>query len=226
MNGFLWRRAVLVRVLPLAVFMLLLALRGQAEGGAFGIDARWLYAWQVALVAAVLAWGWRNYGELARQMRPTVREAAWAALVGLLVFVAWIHLDAGWMTLGPPSATFVPLQANGQLDQSLLLVRVLGAVLVVPLMEELFWRSFLMRWVDDAQFERVVPHQLSGKAVVLSTFVFVLAHTQWLAAAIAGLAYALLYRRSGKLWLAIMAHAVTNAALALWVVQGRHWQFW
>jgi len=54
----------------------------------------------------------------------------------------------------------------------------------VPLMEELFWRSFLMRWIQAARFEAVVPQRVGLKAVLLSTFVFVLAHTLWLAAAL------------------------------------------
>jgi membrane protease YdiL (CAAX protease family) len=48
----------------------------------------------------------------------------------------------------------------------------------------------------------------------------------WLAAALAGVAYALLYMRSGKLWLPVIAHAVTNGALGVWVVAERQWQFW
>ncbi len=222
----LMRHAVLVRMVPFVLFMLLLALRGQVGDGMAGLDARWLYGVQVAVVAAALVWGWRSYGELSKQLRPTASEWAIAVAVGLLVFVAWINLDAPWMMLGQASATFVPTNAVGALDWPLITVRVIGAVLVVPLMEELFWRSFLMRWVDDAQFERVAPSSVTAKAIVLSTFAFVLVHTQWLAAALAGLAYAWLYRRSGKLWLAIIAHAVTNAALAIWVLRTSQWQFW
>jgi CAAX prenyl protease-like protein len=93
-------------------------------------------------------------------------------------------------------------------------------------MEELFWRSFLMRWIERAQFEAVPPRQVGFRAVMLSTFVFMLAHTLWLAAILAGVAYALLYIRSGKLWTAVLAHAVTNGALGIWVVATRNWQFW
>jgi CAAX prenyl protease-like protein len=64
------------------------------------------------------------------------------------------------------------------------------------------------------------------RAIVLSTFVFTLAHTLWLAAAIAGLAYALLYVRTGKLWVAVIAHATTNAVLGAWVIATEQWRFW
>ena len=53
-----------------------------------------------------------------------------------------------------------------------------------------------------------------------------LAHTLWLAAIVAGLAYAWLYRRTGSLWIAVIAHAVTNGALGVWVVTTGNWAFW
>jgi uncharacterized protein len=225
MNALL-RRAAWVRVLPFVLFIALLALRGQVEASTPAFDARWLYGLQALLVGAILLILRKDYGELVSQLRPTRSETLWAVLVGLVIFALWITLDAPWMMLGTPAASFVPVDAQGDLDVPLILLRVIGAVLVVPVMEELFWRSFLMRWIDDPTFERVAPASVSLKAVVLSTFIFVLAHPQWLAAAVAGLAYALLYKRSGKLWTAIVAHAVTNAALAAWVISNRQWQFW
>ncbi len=225
MHG-LMRSAVLKRVAPMLVFMVLLALRGWLVDPQAGIDPRWLYGLQVVLVGGLLAWAWREYGELSPQLRPSGGETALAVLVGLGLFVAWIFLDAPWMTIGQASATFKGQTAGGQLDWVMVVMRTLGAVLVVPLMEELFWRSFLMRWVDDPQFERVAPASVTGKAMVLSTFGFVLVHNQWLAAAMAGLAYAWLYKSTGKLWVAIVAHATTNAALAVWVVSTGQWQFW
>jgi CAAX prenyl protease-like protein len=83
-----------------------------------------------------------------------------------------------------------------------------------------------MRWFDDPTFQRVDPRRATRRAILLSTFVFVLVHTLWLAALIAGLAYALLYRATGKLWTAVIAHAVTNGALGLYVVLSGRWEFW
>ena len=207
--------------------MLLLALRGAAPvDGSWGFDTRWLYGATVVVVGALLAWHWRDYGELAPQLRPSAAELALAAAVGLAVFGAWIALAAPWMRLGEPAAAFHPVDAYGQLMWPLIAVRWLGATLLVPVMEELFWRSFVMRWIDDASFEAVPPQRVSSRAIVLATFVFVLAHTLWLAAALAGLAYAWLYRRTGKLWVAIAAHAVTNGALGVWVVATGNWEFW
>ena len=220
-------RAALVRVAPFAAFMMLLALRGMVPAdGSWGIDPRWIYGATVLVVGALLAWFWREYGELVSQTWPTLTETALAVAVGLVVFVLWISLDAPWMKLGEATAGFTPLDAQGRIDWPLVLVRWVGAALIVPVMEELFWRSYLMRWIQSPQFGLVVPQKVGLKAVVLSTFVFMLAHTMWLAAIVAGLAYALLYLRSGKLWLPIIAHAVTNGALGVWVVVTGKWAFW
>jgi CAAX prenyl protease-like protein len=220
-------RAAFVRIAPFAAFMALLALRGllaRVPAGAF--DARWVYGASVLLVGGLLV-GWRReYGELSRQTLPTAAEAALAVAVGLAVFVLWISLDAPWMTLEPTAAPFRPVDAQGRLDWPLIAVRWLGATLLVPVMEELFWRSFLMRWLQGVPFSGVDPRRVGPRAVLLSTFVFTLAHTLWLAAALAGLAYAWLYRRTGKLWLAVIAHAVTNGVLGVWVVATGRWAFW
>lgn len=226
MNG-PFSRAATLRVLPFALFMGLLALRGAAPAdGSWGFDPRWLYALTVVAVGGVLAWAWREYGELSGQNRPAAREAGLAVAVGLAVFVLWIHLDAPWMRLGEPAAGFTPLGADGRIDPLLAAFRLAGAALLVPVMEELFWRGFLMRWLQHPTFEGVDPRAVGLRAVVASTFVFVLAHTLWLAAAIAGLAYAWLYIRTGRLWVAVIAHAVTNAALGVWVLATGNWAFW
>src|SRR5689334_16363574 len=204
-------RAAQARCVPFAAFMVLLAVRGVVPGdGSWGFDPRWLYPITAIVVGALLAWYWREYGELVKQTLPSWAEAALAAVVGLVVFALWIRLDAPWMQLSEPAATFVPIDANGRLLWPLVAVRWIGASLVVPVMEELFWRSFLMRWIRSPRFEAVLPQQVGLKAIVLTTFVFTLAHTLWLAAVIAGLAYALLYVRTGKLWVPVIAHAVTN----------------
>ena len=223
-----FRRSALVRVVPFAFFMAVLALRGLAPtDGSWGFDTRWLYALQAGGTALLLALWWREYGELARQTWPTLRENLLAVAVGVLVFVLWVNLDAPWMTLATAATEpFVPRTPEGALNWPLIAVRIAGAALLVPVMEEIFWRSFLMRWIQHPTFEAVAPAAVGLRAVVLSTFVFVLAHTLWLAAIVAGLAYAWLYIRTGKLWTAVIAHAVTNGVLGVWVVMTGNWQFW
>jgi CAAX prenyl protease-like protein len=229
MNGASMRssRNALLRIAPFGVFMLLLGLRAAAPAdGSWGFDPRWLYAVALLVAGGLLAAFRREYGELARQNWPPRRELALAAAVGIGASLAWTQLDAPWMTLGDASARYAPAGESGRIDALLVAAHWLGAVLVVPPMEELFWRSFLLRWFAQRRFELVDPRHVGPKAIVLATFVFVIAHTMWLAAAIAGLAYAWLYVRSGTLWSPVVAHAVTNAALGLWVVSTGQWQFW
>lgn len=220
-------RAALARILPFVLFMALLAVRGNwPDGGLLGLDGRWVYGISVLAVSGTLAWFWRDYVELARGSFPNWREWLLAVVVGVVVFALWINLAEPWMMLGEPTAGFRPVDAEGLIEWDLVVIRWIGAALMVPVMEELFWRSFLMRWVDRVDFLKVDPRSVSLKAVLLSTAVFTLAHTQWLAAIVAGLAYAWLYRRSGSLWSPIIAHAVTNGMLGVWVVITGHWQFW
>jgi len=223
-----FRRAAWVRATPFAVFIAALALRSWApQDDSWGFDTRWLYALQLLLPAALIAAWWREYGELLRDSLPSLREVALAVVAGLLVFGLWIHLDAPWMTISAGAApAFDATNGSGGIDWPLVAVRLMGAALLVPVMEELFWRSFLMRWVQQPVFEGLAPQAVGLRAVVIATFMFMLAHTLWLAAIIAGLVYAWLYIRSGRLWTAVIAHAVTNAALGVWVVGTGNWQFW
>ena len=218
-------RAAVARAIPFAAFSLMQALRGMwPEDGSGGFDPRWLDGATLLLVAATLAWFWREYGELVRQTLPSVNEAALAVGVGVLVFVLWIKLDG--VRIGGPNAGFVPTDTEGRLIWPLVVLHGVVTALLVPLMNELFWRSFLMRWLHSPQFEAVVPQRVGAKAIVLATFVFTLAHTLWLAASLAGIAYALLYVRTGKLWVPVIAHAVTNVALGVWVIQTQRWGLW
>lgn len=219
-------RAAWARVIPFVLFMVLLAVRGYLPADSTLLDPRWVYGVSVLIVGGSLAFFWREYGELGKGSRLTMRQFLLAVAVGLVVFQLWIELTEPWMMLGEPTASFRPVDADGQLQWGLVVIRWIGAALLVPVMEELFWRGFLMRWIDNPDFEKVDPSEATVKAIALSTLVFMLAHTQWLGAIVAGLAYAWLYRYTRSLWAAIVAHAVTNGVLGIWVVVYGNWQFW
>jgi uncharacterized protein len=215
----------IVRCLPFVVFILALALRGAASEH---VDTRWLYALQAGASALALAVLWHHYSELRADRRAVVRpvQGLLSIGVGLAVFALWIVLTAPWMRLGEPAASFVPVNADGSLQGALIALRLAGAVLVVPVMEELFWRSFLMRWIDRREFLTLAPQRTSMVAWLASSAVFALAHDLWLAGLLAGLAFGAIYRRTGQIWHAIAAHAVANLALGVWVLHERAWGFW
>lgn len=220
------RQPWLPRALPFALFIAALALRGLLEAPleAAGFATHWLYALQVLVAGVALVFFWRGYTELARP--PALSAVLLSVGAGAIVFVLWITLTQPWMRIGEPVASFVPVDADGALLWPQILLRATGAALVVPLIEELFWRSLLMRWLDRRDFLSVSPRHVSLYALVLSSAVFALEHDLWLAGIVAGLVYGLVYMRTANLWNAVIAHAVTNLMLAAWVVQQRRWEFW
>jgi len=219
------RRAALLRTIPFALFMLALALRGGLESG---VDTRWLYPVQASIAGLALVLLWKHFHELRPSAGGLGGVDSWllAVAVGLAVFVLWINLTAPWMRIGEPIVGFVPLDAEGRLDWRLIALRAAGACLVVPLVEELFWRSFLMRWIDRRDFLDQPPQRASLLALMASSAVFALGHDLWLAGLLAGLMFGALYRHGGQIWHAIVAHAVANLALAVWVVRHQAWSFW
>ncbi|HEU4775606.1 MAG TPA: CAAX prenyl protease-related protein, partial [Telluria sp.] len=143
---------------------------------------------------------------------------------GVTVLLLWINLNAGWMTLGQ-SAGFDPV-TDGRIDWLLVAARIAGAALVVPVMEELFWRSYLMRWIASARFLQVRPAQLGLRSFVVTVVLFGFEHNLWLAGIVAGAVYSVLYMRSGTLWSPILAHGVTNGLLGAWIISTGHWTYW
>jgi CAAX prenyl protease-like protein len=220
-----WReQPAFARTLPFALYIAFLALAPMAHGWQ-EFDPRWLYGIQISAVILALALYWHSYGEIRAGIDLAWREWLLAVLAGCAVFVLWINLDQGWAVIGE-SKGFIPQQADGALDWPLVVMRVFGAALVVPVMEELFWRSLVMRWIERPAFLGVAPRDIGWRAVLMSSVVFGAEHSLWLAGILAGVAYAWLYRRSGKLWAPIVAHAVTNLLLGIWVVATGNWQFW
>ena len=106
-------------------------------------------------------------------------------------------------------------------------IRVLGAVLTVPIAEELAFRGYLLRRFTRRDFESVPFASVTAIAIAGSSVLFGLMHGGlWLLGSIAGVAYALLSRRSGRIGDAVVAHAVTNALLAGFVLVSGQWQYW
>lgn len=219
------RHPATARIVPFAIYILFLPL-GQIAAGAFpGADLRPLYGIQVGLTALALIYFWRQYGEL--HVRSAIRgwDVLFATGIGIAVFVLWISLDHPLFLLGEMGGGFDP-RNDGRVDWALASVRVLGASLIVPVMEELFWRSFLARWVDRPSFLEQPPQRISLKAIGLTSCLFAVEHTPWFAGLLAGIAYACLYRRTGNLWVPVMSHMVTNFILAVWVLRTESWQYW
>jgi hypothetical protein len=162
-----------------------------------------------------------------------------AVLVGVLGIVLWIGLSElrleeqiskylpGWLR-PEPRVGFNPFQ---ELKQPLavwgfVIVRLLGLVVLVPLVEELFWRGFLIRWLISPEWEEVPIGQFSGVSFLGVTLLFTLAHPEWLAAAVyCALLNGLLYWKK-DLWCCIVAHGVSNLLLGIYVLAMGAWRLW
>ena len=102
-----------------------------------------------------------------------------------------------------------------------------GATLLVPVMEELFWRGFLMRWLINPDFLSVRLGAYKASAFWIVAALFASEHgAYWDVGLLAGIVYNLWIIRTRNLLDSILAHATTNAVLAAWVVTGGHWQYW
>ena len=228
---FLMKNPALSRVLPFLIYLLFLGVADllvylQSGGGQVATwDLRWLYPVKTVAVALVLLWFWKSYQELSLPFQIPFLHWLAAVLTGTFVFVLWINLDQGWLTLGSASG-FNPGAEGGGMDWSLVFMRLLGAILVVPLMEELFWRSFFMRWLDRMDFLSLEPILVSLRSVMITSVAFGFEHHLWLAGIMAGLAYGWLYKRFNNLWIPVAAHATTNGLLGIWVLSTGNWQFW
>jgi CAAX prenyl protease-like protein len=220
----MFNHAAWMRILPFAAYLFFIVAGDVLERvGVPAASLRWLYPAKIAAVALLLALFWRQYGELS-SFRLSSKQILTALATGVLVLVLWVSLDADWMIIGSPSG-FDP-RSQGQIDWLLVAIRILGAALVVPVMEELFWRSFLMRWIVSPDFESVELSQLGFKSFVITVLLFGVEHNLWLAGIVAGAAYSLLYMRHRNLWSPILAHAVTNGLLGIWVVRTGNWSYW
>ena len=219
-------RALLARVLPFAFYILFLVLN-QPLSQFFdwlNLDLKWLYVFRVVTVSALLIYFWRDYTELKHKAQTS--DFLYAGIAGIMVLIIWIFPYPNWLG-GGDTQGFNPFSGDSDLSAFFWMsVRISGAVLLVPVMEELFWRSFVMRWFDKEDFLKVLPETISGYAFVGSACLFALEHHLWLAGLFAGLVYGELYKTYKNLWIPVFAHAVTNALLGLYVVTTEHWQYW
>lgn len=220
----MFSRAAWARILPFItyIFFILVAdLLGRLGWNVH--DLRWLYAVKISAVMLMLVIFRHHYTEL-RDARLGLGAAIVALVTGAVVLVLWVSLNADWMIIGSPDG-FNPI-TDGRIDWLMVAMRIFGAALVVPVMEELFWRSFLMRWIDGADFEKVEPAKVSLKAFVVTVLLFGFEHNLWLAGIVAGAAFSVLYVRHRTLWSPILAHALTNGLLGLWIVYTGNWTYW
>ena len=219
------------RLLPFAAYLgfLGIELSPWGSGGSDGSGQAyvWLYPVKIAVVSALLAWCWSHYTELRGELVRNAKEAVIIVLVGLLTYLAWVHMDWSWAMQGDgKGAGYDPFRAGDHLGVFLAGVRLFGAAVVVPIMEELFWRSFLIRYLISSKFEAIPLGTVTPFSCVATVVLFGLEHDLWLAGMLAGVAYTGLLVYTKRLWPCVLAHAVTNLALGIHVLATHEWKWW
>jgi CAAX prenyl protease-like protein len=213
--------------LPVAAFLILLAV-GKAirqVKGAFWLDSPeyWIYPAQTIFCGVLLTWFWREYEFRA------ARRIVFSAAVALLVFAVWISPQA-LLGFPPRLDGFNPEIFSGQPAPywTTIVFRFLRLVVVVPLVEEVFWRGFLLRYFVNEQFYTVPFGTFSwlSFAVVTVGFGFAHARADWMAALITGALYNCVAYRTRNLASCVVTHAITNLLLGLWIMKTGQWGFW
>ncbi len=152
---------------------------------------------------------------------PVWRNLAWR--LDLVSIAAGALIGAAWVVTAPTGSEPELAAALGGLGGTAFVVwvvaRVIGTALLVPAIEEGFFRGYILGRIagEDGQLWRIVL----GLAV--STALFAALHDRWLAAALAGLVFAVLKLRSGRVADAILAHAVANAIIAAAAMAAGDW---
>lgn len=213
------RSPMAARVVPFVIFVSLTALQGK-----FGLSFYGVYCAKT-FVGAFLIW----------LMWPIVREMRWAVsweaiAIGIFVAVFWVGLDPyspKWFKIDHVYNPHADLGAGSSSVIAYIVIRILGSTFVVPHMEEVFFRSFLYRYVVKVDFLSVPLNFFHVGSFLITSILFGAEHgNQWIAGVLCGFCYQWLVLRKNRLGDAMTAHAISNFLLGAYVVWKGQWQFW
>ena len=207
----------------MAAFMLLLV-----AGSSLGLGP-WEYPLRVVLLAVVLFVFSRKVIDF--------RVSHWlgSTLVGAAVFVIWIAPDLLWP--GYRDSWLFQNSITGTVQSSVppeyrdsmmvLWSRAARAAILVPIIEELFWRAWMMRWLVDVDFLKIPLGTFTPMAFAVTAVLFASEHgAYWEVGLVAGVIYNAWMVKTRSLGDCILAHAVTNGLLSAYVVADDQWQYW
>ena len=211
-------------VLPFGVFMVLLALQKYnplPQNLEFGL--------RCVILAAVL-WVFSR-----RVLSFRVVNLAGSLAIGVGVFLIWVAPDAliagyrqHWLfqnsLTGQVTAT---IDAAARADVVALFFRALRATILVPIIEELFWRAWALRWAADSDFERMPLGSYTTSSFWIVAALFAAEHgPYWEVGLICGIIYNLWMGKTRSLGDLILTHAVTNGVLCAYVIATGKWEYW
>ena len=208
----------------------------------------YLYPVKAVIVALCLLLLLRNYDELRFSDWKNLPATLVSCVVGVVVFILWINmawtiqdvslvlrditeklgLGLKWSPQNPSAlAGYDPFKFQDVVTRNFLISsRLIGAAVIVPVMEELFWRSFLLRYLVNNDFTRVAVGTFTWGSFLIVTLLFGVEHDFLFAGMMAGIAYNLLAVYTRSIAQCILSHGVTNLILGIYVLNTGKWQFW
>lgn len=182
----------------------------------------WVFPLQSVICGILLAKGWRYYHFLWRK--------GWGigVLVGVIVFGIWVSPQ--WIFgFERRIEGFEPgFFGNGAAYGWNVAMRFVRLVIVVPLLEEVFWRGFLLRHLIHDPFDEIPFGTFAWKSFLGVVAFFAAVHwgPDFGAAIITGIIYngVAIYTRS--LGACVLAHATTNLLLGIYILKTGQWGFW
>ncbi|MEO8026593.1 MAG: CAAX prenyl protease-related protein [Bryobacteraceae bacterium] len=218
------RHPALPYVAPFAIFIGFLSLKSSLPLGGL--------AGQIAWIAAVSASIWFFSRHL---LDFRLRMPLGTIVVGAIVFAIWIAPDAlfpgyrsHWLFQNSITGTLTSsLPPELRENLAILVLRSARAILIVPIVEELFWRGWMLRWLINPDFEKVPLGTYSHLAFWGTAILFAAEHGPfWEVGLIAGAIYNWWMMRSKSLGDLIVAHGLTNGLLCAYVVATGKWEYW
>jgi CAAX prenyl protease-like protein len=179
------------------------------------------------VIVAIVAWRYRATWSDFRPW-PSAAATGLSVLIGVIVWGLWIGLDGLYPALpllGKRVAFDLGVISPGA-RWAFVGARMAGLVVIVPLIEELFWRSFLIRWLIDQEFQKVPIGRITPMAAVVSSVAFALVHPEWLPALLTAALWVWLLSTTRSLGACLVSHATANLALGLYVIAAGDWKYW
>jgi CAAX prenyl protease-like protein len=164
-----------------------------------------------------------------------VRNWFGTVFIGVAVFAIWIAPDRlfpgyrhFWLFENPlMGKAQTSLSAGAREQTAVLWLRAIRAVAIVPVVEELFWRGWLMRWLISPDFEKIPLGTWSASAFWIVALLFASEHgPYWDVGLACGVIYNWWIVRTRSLGDLVLAHSISNACLSAYVVWSGKWEFW
>ena len=232
-GGVAINRETYPRVIPFALFIAFIGIeeiiRFFTENALLqhpGNLSYFLYPIKTIATGIILLYFWPRYDEIHPRDYLNFSQTVLSVFAGLLVFSLWILMGWDWATFGTLRGYDPTIFPDGVTRITLIGFRLAGASLVVPVMEELFWRSFLVRYLIAHDFMKVGIGRFTWLSFIVTVILFGLEHHFWLSGIMAGAVYTLLLYRTKSIAQCILSHAITNFALGVYVLNTGKWHFW